>query len=70
MKQHSSVDASEQVYLTTNMKYTKPEIKKIVELETGELMAGSVVEKAEVTSTGQEVIDLDFSSGEFNTQWE
>jgi hypothetical protein len=34
------------------------------------LMAGSVVEKAEVTSTGQEVIDLDFSSGEFNTQWE
>ncbi len=70
MKQYSSVDASEQVYLTTNMKYTKPEIKKIVELETGELMAGSVVEKAEVTSTGQEVIDLDFSSGEFNTQWE
>lgn len=70
MKQYSSVDVLERVYLTTNMKYTKPEIKKIVELETGELMAGSVVEKAEVTSTGQEVIDLDFSSGEFNTQWE
>ena len=52
------------------MGYEKPEIKKIVEIESTDLMAGSVVDEAEVTSTGQEVIDLDFSSGEFNTEWE
>jgi len=70
MKRHSNVDAPEQVYLRTNMGYEKPEIKKIVEIESTDLMAGSVVDEAEVTSTGQEVIDLDFSSGEFNTEWE
>ena len=51
-------------------KYNKPEIKRIVEIGSVSLMAGSVVEKSEVTSTGQEVIELDFSAEGFNSNWE
>lgn len=53
------------------MEYEAPKIKKIVELRPEQdILAGSVVEKAEVTSMGQEVVEYDFSSDEFNQEWE
>lgn len=53
------------------MKYITPGIKKSVKLAEGyDILAGSVVEKTEVTSVGQEVIDFDFSDGNFNHNWE
>lgn len=52
-------------------KYITPRIKKVVILAEGyDILAGSVVDKADVTSTGQEVIDLDFSDDSFNHNWE
>lgn len=51
--------------------YTTPKILKIKYLSTSpNLLSGSVVEKAEVTSAGQEVVDYDFSNPEFNHEWE
>lgn len=40
-------------------------------LETeGELLAGSVVDKMRVESTGQEVEEYNFSDSSFNHSWE
>lgn len=36
----------------------------------GELLAGSVVDKMQVQSTGQEVEEIDFSRSSFNHSWE
>ena len=53
------------------MKYEKPVIKRIVSFSLRrELLAGSVVDKAEVESVGQEVVEYDFSGDGFNHDWE
>ena len=51
--------------------YTAPCVLRQVSIcaETG-LMAGSIVDKASVTSVGQEVDTYDFSTESFNHEWE
>ena len=51
-------------------KYNKPTIKKIVCLEKTSIMSGSIVDETTVTSTGQEVVEFDFSDETFNQNWE
>lgn len=51
-------------------KYNTPTIKKIIKMSSKPLLYGSVVEKAEVKSMGQEVIEYDFTADGFNTEWE
>ena len=51
-------------------KYNTPKIKKIIKITTKPLLYGSAVEKAEVKSMGQEVIEYDFTADGFNTEWE
>ena len=51
--------------------YKKPEVLRIVRLSmNGKVLAGSVVNDAEVKSMGQEVIEYDFSDDSFNHDWE
>lgn len=52
--------------------YQSPRILKIVNIKLGnDLLSGSVVDSStSVTSTGQEVVDYDFSNSEFNHNWE
>ncbi len=51
--------------------YVPPLILREMEfcVEKG-LLAGSVVDKTTVTSVGQEVNDIDWSTGGFNHTWE
>lgn len=51
------------------MKYIVPKILKIKYISNLSLLAGSVVDKAEVESMGQEVVNYDFSNPEFNHEW-
>lgn len=53
------------------MKYNSPKILKIKYIQLyQDLLAGSVVsESTTVESTGQEVVDYDFSDNEFNQEW-
>lgn len=53
-------------------KYNKPIIKNIKYLTSNNnILASSVIDKTQtVTSTGQEVINIDFSNEEFNHNWE
>lgn len=51
--------------------YETPRVLRVVAMNPeGPILAGSVADKAEVTSCGQEVVDLDFSRPEFNHNWE
>ena len=50
--------------------YETPAIRREVILRTeGEILAGSIVDNADVRTTGQEVVDLDFSNAEFTYTW-
>jgi hypothetical protein len=51
--------------------YETPAIRREVILRTeGEILAGSIVENADVRSVGQEVVDIDdFSGSEFTYTW-
>ena len=50
--------------------YETPAIRREVILRTeGEILAGSIVDNADVMTTGQEVVDLDFSNAEFTYSW-
>ena len=54
--------------------YAPPAVLKTVSIHTeGEIMAGSVVDHADITSVGQKVTDYDFSEGNtqgFSHTWE
>jgi len=50
-------------------KYYKPKINKIIKFESN-ILAGSVIEKTSVTTTGQEVIVYDFNDNQFNHDWQ
>ena len=50
--------------------YETPAIRREVILRTEEeILAGSIVDNADVRITGQEVEDLDFSNAEFTYTW-
>lgn len=53
------------------MKYNSPKILKIKYIQLyQDLLTGSIVsENTTVESTGQEVVDYDFSDNEFNQEW-
>ena len=56
------------------IQYVRPAILREVNLHTeGTLLAGSVVDHADITSVGQKVTDYNFSDGNtegFNHTWE
>ncbi|MBR0500136.1 MAG: hypothetical protein IJJ72_03990 [Bacteroidales bacterium] len=50
--------------------YETPAIRREVILQTeGEILAGSIVDNADVRTTGQEVQDIDFSDSGFDYTW-
>jgi len=50
-------------------KYNKPTIKKVLFLCQNDFLTGSVVDKADIIATGQEVVDYDFSEATFTYEW-
>lgn len=53
------------------LRYVTPAVLREVPFQTeGELLAGSIVDKASITSVGQSVKDYDFSGNDFNHDWE
>ncbi len=54
-----------------SINYQSPEILRDITLQTGgDILQSSLVDTATVRSVGQEVEEHDFTSGEFNHQWE
>ena len=54
--------------------YQTPAVKREIRIRlTGQILGGSLVDKANIVSKGQDVENLDFSSGNtegFNHMWE
>ena len=72
--QCGNLEKNRKIYIMETQKknpYLPPLILREVAMYTeGALLAGSVVDKATVTSVGQEVNDLDWSAEGFNHTWE
>lgn len=59
------------VKLKSKHNYASPVILRVVGFAPrASLLAGSIVDKANVTSVGQQVDNYDFSDGSFNHTWE
>ena len=60
--------------MNKNKPYESPAIRRIVPIRMeGEILAGSVVDHADITSVGQKVTDYNFSDNNtegFNHTWE
>ena len=53
-----------------NQHYETPAIRREIILRTeGKILAGSIVDNADVRIVGQEVEDMDFSNAEFTYTW-
>lgn len=55
----------------TKKTYSAPAVLRLVDFAPQEaILGGSIVDKASVTSVGQEVDTYDFSGSTFNHEWE